>query len=159
MRTAPRVFDEEHKYNLVVGAGFEHSETIQNDRAKRENRIVIQATPRHRPGAGILLTDRNRIEFRWVDGVYDLRYRNQLMVDRALQFGALRFTPYASDELFYDRNHHSWNENHYAFGVQLPLRQSLMVDSYYLRQNCTTCSEDRVNVFGLTFNLYLGRRR
>jgi len=41
----------------------------------------------------------------------------------------------------------------------LPLRQSLMVDSYYLRQNCTTCSEERVNVLGLTFNLYLGRRR
>jgi hypothetical protein len=139
--------------------GYEYLRTTQNDQTKSENRIIIQATPRYIPGAGFLLTDRNRIEFRWVNGSYDARYRNKLTLDRHLRLKKLGFTPYASGELFYDRNHHSWNENQYAFGVQMPYKRHLMLDTYYLRQNCTTCSQDPLNVFGLTLNLYFGRKR
>lgn len=69
------------------------------------------------------------------------------------------FTPYATGELFWDRNHHSWNQNQYAFGVQLPYKRHLMVDTYYLRQNCTTCSEDPLNVWGVTLNLYFRSKK
>lgn len=151
--------DEENEHNLVIGAGYEYLRTTQNDKTKSEHRIIIQATPRYLPGAGFLLTDRNRVEFRWVNGSYDVRYRNKLMIDRHLKLQNFRFTPYASGELFYDRNHHSWNENQYAFGVQLPYRKRLMLDVYYLRQNCTTCSQDPLNVLGLTLNLYFRRKR
>jgi hypothetical protein len=151
--------DEENEYNLVLGVGYEYLRTTQNDKTKSENRIIIQATPRYTPGAGFLLTDRNRVEFRWVNGSYDVRYRNKLVIDRRLKVENFSFTPYASGELFYDRNHHSWNENQYAFGVQLPYRKRLMLDVYYLRQNCTTCSQDPLNVLGLTLNLYFRRKR
>lgn len=151
--------DEENKHVLVVGAGYEYLQTTQNDKTKRENRIIVQGTGRHHPGAGILLTDRNRIEFRWVNGVYDFRYRNQLTVNRGFRVNKFRFTPYASGELFWDRNHHSWGENQYSFGVQFPYRKSLMLDTYYLHQNCTTCSQQHVNVLGLTLNLYFKQNK
>jgi uncharacterized protein DUF2490 len=151
--------DEENEHYLVIGAGYEYLRTNQNDTTKSEHRIIIEATPRYIPGAGFLLTDRNRIEFRWVNGNYDARYRNKLVIDRRLKLYNFSFTPYASGELFYDRNHHSWNENQYAFGVRLPYRKRLMLDVYYLRQNCTTCSEDPLNVVGLTLNLYFRRKR
>jgi hypothetical protein len=151
--------DEENEHNLVIGVGYEYLRTTQNDETKSENRIIVQATPRYMPGAGFLLTDRNRIEFRWVNGSYDMRYRNKLTIDRRLKLQNFSFTPYASGELFYDRNHHSWNENQYAFGAQLPYKRRLMLDVYYLRQNCTTCNENPLNVWGLTLNLYFRRKK
>ncbi len=128
-------------------------------KTKNENRIIIEATPRYVPGAGFLLTDRNRIEFRWKNGSYNARYRNKLTIDRSLKVLNFNFKPYASGELFYDRNDHSWEENRYAFGVQLPYKKRLMVDTYYLRKNCTACSQDHLNVWGLTLNLYFRRKR
>ena len=151
--------DDENEHYLVLGAGYEYLQTTQSDKTKRENRIVVQGTGRHRPGAGFLLTDRNRIEFRWVSGVYDFRYRNKLALNRALRVNKFRFTPYAAGELFWDRNHHSWNENQYSFGVQLPYKTRLMLDTYYLHQNCTTCSQQHINVLGLTLNLYFRQKK
>jgi hypothetical protein len=127
--------DEEHDHTLVLAGGYEFLDTAQGDKKKREHRIIIQATPRYAPGAEITVTDRSRAEFRWVNGAYDVRYRNKVTVDRPFKARGFRFTPYASGELFYDRNHHSWNQNRYAFGVQLPYKKRLMVDTYYLRQN------------------------
>jgi Protein of unknown function (DUF2490) len=150
--------DEEHDHALVVGGGYEFLDTAQGDKKKREHRIIFQATPRYVPGADISISDRNQVEFRWVNGVYDVRYRNRLTVDRPFKLNGFRFTPYTSGELFYDRNHHSWNENRYAFGVQLPYKKRLMVDTFYLRQNCTTCSQNPLNVWGITLNLYFRRK-
>jgi hypothetical protein len=151
--------DEENEHTLVVGVGYEYLRTTQSDKTKIENRIIIQATPRYVPGAGFLVTDLNRLEFRWANGSYNARYRNKLTIDRGLKLLNFNFTPYASGELFYDRNLHSWKENRYAFGVQLPYKKRLMVDIYYLRKNCTACSQDHLNVLGLMLNLYFRRKR
>ncbi len=151
--------DEENEYNLVIGGGYQFVETKQNDSTKRENRLILQGTPKYILGGGFLLQDRSRVEFRWIDGKYNFRYRNKLTVNRPFEINKFRFTPYTSGELFWDRNHHSWDENQYAFGVQIPYKKLLMVDSYYLHQNCTTCSPASVNVFGVTLNLYFHRKK
>lgn len=151
--------DEENEHYLTFGVGYEYAHTTENDKIKRENRILLDATPRYIPGAGLLLTDRNRVEFRWVNGEFDVRYRNRLTIQRGFKLNKFHFTPYASGELFYDRNHHSWNENQYAFGVQLPYKRRLRFDTYYLRQNCTTCNPAHANVLGLTLNLYFRKKK
>lgn len=33
-------------------------------------------------------------------------------------------------------------------------KQRLSLDTFYLHQNCTTCSKQHINVLGLTLNLY-----
>lgn len=149
-----RDIDEENEHTLVLGAGYEYLQTDQNDQTRREHRIILQSTPRYLHDTGVLLQDRNRVELRWVAGNFSARYRNKLALQRGFKVDKVRFTPYASGELFYDGNHHSWNQNQYAFGVQLPYKKRLMLDAYYLRQNCTTCSQDPLNVFGVTLNLY-----
>lgn len=150
--------DEENEYYLVIGAGYEYLQTVQSGNTKHENRLMVQATPRHIPFAGLLFQDRNRVEFRWNNGTYDVRYRNKLSVNRAFKINKFRVTPYASGALFWDRKYHAWNENQYAFGVQFPYKHRLMLDTFYLRQNCTTCSQDPLNVWGLTINLYFNRK-
>lgn len=144
--------DSEEHYYVTVGAGYEHLQP------SGENRLVIQATPRYSPGAGFLLTDRSRMEFRWLKTSYDFRYRNKLAIQRSIKVGKLRFTPYASGEIYWARNLHAFNENQYAFGVQLPFRHGIMLDTYLQRQNCNTCSREKVNILGVTLNLFFGSK-
>jgi hypothetical protein len=146
--------DENKDHYLVFGAGYEYLHTVQNGSKEIENRIIAQVTPRVL-FAGVLLSDRNRTEFRWVNGAYDFRYRNKVVISDRLEKGTFRFTPYASGELYYDRNHDSWNQSQYGFGVQFPYRKLFMLDTYLLHQNCTSCSQNPVNMLGITLNFYL----
>ncbi len=148
--------DPDNENFLVAGVGYEYLRTIQSGQDKHEDRLAVEATPRFRPPADFLLTDRNRVEFRWVDGEYSTRYRNRFTIERDFRVRELRFIPYASAEFFYDVSKGSWSEEQYAAGFQLPYRKTLMVEAYFLRQNCDTCNPEHLNVFGLTVNVYFG---
>jgi len=152
--------DDEKNYVLVIGAGYERIFTDDNGKDTSENRFYIQGTPKHSvKKLGLLIQDRNRIEFRWVNDSYSTRYRNRLMIERPLRIDWFRFSPYSAGELFYDGQHRTWNQNLYKFGVILPYKKLLSVDAYFLRKNCTTCKEEHVNVFGLTVTLYFDLKK
>jgi len=159
LRERRHEIDDENKYNLVVGGGYEFIHTDQNGSMKREHRVILESSPKYLLPYKFLAQDRNRVEFRWVNSGYNFRYRNKVTVDRILRINQFKFTPYASGELFWDRNHHSWNENQYAFGGKLPYKKLFMLDLYYLHQNCSTCGEKSTNVFGISANFYFRRKR
>ena len=103
LRDRGHEIDDENKYNLVVGGGYEFIRTDQC--------VILESAPKYLLPYKFLAQDRNRVEFRWVNSGYNFRYRNKVTVDRILRINQFKFTPYASGELFWDRNHHSWNEN------------------------------------------------
>lgn len=150
--------DPENRYLATLAVGYEYIRKSKNGQPAIENRLIVQTTPRYSPGAGFLFLNRNRMEFRWNDGTYDFRYRFKLTGQHAFKVDRFHLTPYGSGELFWDRNHHSWNENQYAVGVQFPLKERFMLDTYVLHQNCTTCGQHSLNAFGVTANIYLGRK-
>jgi len=149
--------DPENKYLATWAVGYEYIRKSKNGQPSNENRLILEATPRYAPGAGFLFLNRNRMEFRWIDGSYNFRYRFKLTGQHAFKVDRFHFTPYGSGELFWDRNHHSWNENQYAVGVQFPFRRRFMLDTYVLHQNCTTCSQHSLNAFGVSANFYFKR--
>ena len=152
--------DPENQYLATLGIGYEHlRQKKRNGEPVDENRLIFEATPRYTPGAGFLFLNRQRAEFRWNGGVYDFRYRFKVTGQHAFKVDAFHFTPYVSGELFWDRNHHSWNENQYAFGVQFPFRGRFMLETYLLHQNCTTCGQHSVNAFGLSGHFYIGHKK
>jgi len=146
--------DPDKEHHLVVGGGYEFYRTIQSGKTKDESRLVIEAIPGFRPTAGFLVRDTNRVEFRWVNGVYSTRYRNRLKIERDFLLHGFRFTPYASAEVFYDGAKSSWNQEYYSAGVEWPYKRFLMLDTYYLRLNCPTCNPAHANVAGVTLNCY-----
>jgi hypothetical protein len=152
-----RDIDEDKNHTLPLAAGYEYVATTESGSETHEDRIVLDATPGFRPHAPFLIRDRNRVEFRWKDGQYSTRYRNRLQVEAGLRIGELRLTPYASGEIFHN-SAHDWYETQYTFGVQVPCRRLLMVDTYYLRQDCSSCTPNPVNVWGLTLNLFFRNR-
>jgi hypothetical protein len=146
--------DPDREHSIVLGAGYENLQTDQTSKSSSENRLVADFTARSRPPAEFLISDRNRVEFRWVNGEYSTRYRNRLTAERASRLGGLRFTPYLSAEFFYDWAHDSWNEEQYAAGFEWPYKNVLKLNTYYLRQDCTTCSPRDLNVLGLSLNYF-----
>lgn len=149
-----RDVDSDNKYVVSVGIGYEHIRKESIGQKSIEHRVMFDSIPRY-SFAKVLIQNRNRLEFRWLSNGYDFRYRNRLTVQRAFKIKQIKFTPYAWGEVFWDRRHHSWNENQYAVGVQMPVRRRFIIESYYLRQNCNTCGDEHVNAIGLTLNIFL----
>lgn len=156
LNLALRDIDEEDNHYLVLGGGYEYLHTIQGSKLTIDNTIIAFATP-HIQFSGFVLGDRNRVEFRWLNGVYNYRYRNKLGLIRQLQAGALRFAPYGSAELFYNSSRRTWNDREYASGVQFPYKSLLMLDTYWLHERCPSCTPSSVSMIGVTLNLYLRR--
>jgi len=148
-----RDIDSDKDHHLPLAAGYGYLETDQSGKFSHEDRITLDASPGFRPHATWLVRDRNRVEFRWKNGEYSTRYRNRLWVDANLHMGDFRLTAYTSAEAFHDSSH-GWYEAQYAVGLQVPYRRFLMVDAYYLRQDCNPCSPNPLNVWGLTLNLF-----
>lgn len=149
--------DAEH--SVVVGAGFEYLDTQQPNGDKYESRLVADGTFRNRPARTWLLADRNRVEFRWVNGVYSTRYRNRLTVQADLLADGLHLSPYASAEFFYDWGQDAWNEEQYALGVLWQARRRYSLALFYLYQDCDSCAPPFVNAWGATFTFFTGAER
>lgn len=151
--------DPDKEHTFLFGGGYEHLRTLQSGKTKYENRLVLEALPGFRPASRLLVKDRNRVEFRWVNGVYSTRYRNQLAFEYDLLIHKFRFTPYGSAEVFYDGAKSSWNQEQYIAGLQWPYKRLLKLDTYYLRQHCTTCKPAYLNVGGLSLSFYFGSKK
>jgi hypothetical protein len=76
-----------------------------------------------------------------------------------LRHHKFRYSPYATAEFFYSWATDSWDEQRYSVGVQWPYRNSWILDTYYLRQNCTGCSPAHLNVGGVSLSYFFGAQR
>jgi Protein of unknown function (DUF2490) len=146
--------DPDKEHYLVFGGGYEFLRTVQSGVVQHENRITMDATPGFRLSAGWLVRDRSWLELRWIDGKYSTTYRNMLTVERDFLVHDFRFTPYGSAEVFYEGPKHSWDQEWYTAGVQWPSKRLLMLDTYYRREHCDTCTPINWNVAGMTVNFY-----
>ena len=76
--------DKDNEYHLVLGGGYDFLRTEQSSGTRSEDRILAHFTPKYLLGFGIQAQDRNQMEFRWVAGQFDFRYRNKLTLSRQL---------------------------------------------------------------------------
>lgn len=118
-------FSPAYRYGSAQPPGRPHT---------REHRFFLDFTARAPLTKGFVLSDRNRIEFRRINGIESHRYRNKLQLERSFSIGDRKLTPYLSDEVFYDDRFHIWNRNRIYAGVRVPLNQHLTLDPYFLEQ-------------------------
>ena len=147
--------DKEHYF--LFGGGYEFLRTAQSGNVKHENRITIDGTPTFRVTPRYLVRDRNWVELRWIDGNYSTTYRNLLALERDFRAHGVRFTPYGTAEVFYDGPKHSWDQEWYTAGVQFPYKRSFMLETYYRREHCATCTPEDWNAGGITFHFFFAR--
>jgi len=113
--------DPDKKYTLVLGTVFETSKTTEAGESRTENKVAFDTWGRwafKKPK--ILVTNRNRLEFRWVNGDYHLRYRNWLFAERPIRINKYKVSPFVGAEPFWDQRYQKWNLFRFMGGVRLP---------------------------------------
>ncbi len=98
------------------------------DRLQHEHRVWLEGTARLPIGAGFGLSDRNRLEWRVLNGTLSERYRNYIRLDHAIH----QVTPYLAWEIFYDTRFHAWTKQREYIGARFPLRRHLWLDTSFL---------------------------
>lgn len=151
--------------HLILRAGYRYGRAIgNNDDGFREHRLLSEQILRKLLPGKLLLTDRNREDFRFVTGDFSFRYRNRVMIEREFQLNLplLRrrtITPYVSGEISFDTRFGVWNRNRYAVGIVQSLRRgpilrtllpkrAINLDLYLMRQNDSRSSPSHVNALG-----------
>jgi uncharacterized protein DUF2490 len=153
--------------HVVLRAGYRFGTSVgPTSEPFKEHRLLTEQTLRKLIPGDLLLSDRNREDFRFVNGDSSFRYRNRVTLEREFQlFKQRNITPYASGEIFYDTRYKTWNRNRLAVGVQTslrrgPLRKMLLpkrqviLDVYYMRQNDSRSNPAHVNAIGASLAFY-----
>ena len=153
--------------HVILRAGYRFGSAIGgNNDPFKEHRFLTEQTLRQLLPGGLLLSDRNREDFRFVNGDFSFRYRNRVTLEREFHlFKKRSITPYVSGEIFYDTRYSIWNRNRLAVGVQTSLRRGpvmkmvlpkrqIILDLYYLKQNDSRAGTQHVNAVGAALSFY-----
>ena len=120
-----------------------------------EHRGVLEATPRYPLSSGVLVSDRQRMDFRFIGGQYSWRYRNRLTFEKVFSVGHFSFNPYVRGEVYYDSRFDKWSRTELTAGSAFPITKHFELESYYAHQNDTGGSSNRtVDAIGVVVNLY-----
>jgi hypothetical protein len=140
---------------LLVRAGYLFSLARNGSTSATEHMLTYEMTGRlHLPGA-LLLSDRNRLDLRWVEGAFRWRYRNRLKLEKTFSVGRFELTPYAHGEVFYNIDQSKWTRIRYAVGSEWSITKRIILEGYFLRQNDWASVPQFVNATGLAVQVYL----
>jgi hypothetical protein len=154
--------------HLSFRVGYRYGSSLgDSDDPFREHRIITEQSFRKKTKWSIQLTDRNRQDWRWVNGDFSFRYRNRITAEKEFRLWGRPVTPYGSAEAFYDSRFSTFNRYRFATGVQytlrkhrsnepllLLLRKQRVLDIYYLRQEDTRSQPKHVNAIGISFAIH-----
>lgn len=152
LRNQPNLYRDRY---LTFRAGYRHDTSLTNNYGTSENRGILELTSRYRLPLQLIISDRNRGEFRFIKGQsFSTRYRNQFRIDRDIQRGWFECTVYIYDEIFYDTRYGLWTPNRYGFGVQFPVGRHTVLEPYCFHQNSSRSNPPHINALGFKLNLY-----
>jgi hypothetical protein len=100
-------------------------------------------------------SDRNRAERLIGLPGSPIRYRNKLAIERPV--GSGRFTPFVSDEVFYDFTQSEWTQNRLEIGVGTRLNRPLKLDTYYLEHSAHKSRPLSVHAIGVTLEIQIAK--
>jgi hypothetical protein len=146
--------DQSRSKFLMVRVGYLVSRPRNNSGTSTEHMATAEGTTRAQLPGGLLLSDRNRFDFRWVEGDARHRYRNRLKLERTFAIGRFQFTPYGHAELFYDLKPRDWSRLRYAAGAEFSITKRIVLEGYYLRQNTWASVPQFVNAAGTAVQFY-----
>jgi len=146
--------DQSRSKFLMVRIGYLISRPKNNSGTLTEHMATAEATARAQLRGGLLLSDRNRFDFRWVESDPRHRYRNRLKLERTFGIGRFQFTPYAHAEIFYDLKPRDWSRLRYAAGAEFSITKRIVLEGYFLRQNTWASVPQFVNALGTAVQFY-----
>ena len=144
--------DDTKSRPLILESGYR---LIKEPNSPSENRALESVTSHFPLVAGILASDRNRVDLDWKNGVFSWRYRNKLTLQRTFAIRSYHFVPYVAAEVFYESQYSKFSSTDLYAGCLFPVGKHVEFDSYYEHENDTGKSPNRQeNYIGLALYLY-----
>jgi Protein of unknown function (DUF2490) len=145
--------DESKNRFLLLRVGYRYLDSFSGD--PDEHRVVLEATPRYPLKGGVLVSNRGRVDARFIDGEYSWRFRSRLSVEKEFSFGPVRMNSYVRGELFYDSRFDKWSRTEWIGGAAFPLNRHVELEGYFDYQHDTGGDHNRkVYAIGTVLNLY-----
>jgi hypothetical protein len=147
--------DDAKSRPLVLSIGYRY---VPSPDKPTVNRLEPVATF-HLPSPGrMLVSDRNRFDLDWSNGIFTWRYRNRLTLERPFTIRSYHPAPYASAEVFYESQFGKLSTTALYAGCLFPLGKHVELDPYYEHENNTgKRPNQQVNAAGLVLNLHFWR--
>jgi len=145
--------DESKNRFLLVRVGYRYLDSFSDD--PDEHRVVLEGTARYPLTGGVLISNRGRVDARFIDGEYSWRFRSRLSVEKEFSLGPVRMNPYARGEVFYDSRFDAWTRTEWIGGAAFPLNRRVELEGYFDYQHDTGGDPNRqVYAIGTVLNLY-----
>jgi hypothetical protein len=142
---------------LVLETGYRY---LAAPDTPSENRIITAVTLNYPMGAGVSVSDRNRADLDWKNGIFKWRYRNKLTLDRTFSIRGYHFISYVAAEPYYESQYKKWSTTSIFAGCLFPVGKHVEFNSYYEHDNNTgKRPNQQVNSAGLALYLYLSLER
>jgi Protein of unknown function (DUF2490) len=145
--------DESKNRFLLLRVGYRYLDSFSGD--PDEHRVVLEATARYPLKGGVLISNRGRVDARFIDGEYSWRFRSRLSVEKAFSIGPVRMNPYVRGELFYDSRFDAWSRTEWIGGAAFLLNRRVELEGYFDYQHDTGGDHHgQVHAIGTVLNLY-----
>jgi len=140
---------------ITIRAGYRYKRSLNTEVPVNENRPTAEFILRWVFPEGVLMSNRARGEFRFVNGAFSWRYRDLLKFEKDFHMRHYAFTAYTSAEAFYNSSTDRWDRFRFTGGMLFPLGKRLAVEPYYTRQIATHSQPRNINALGLALQLHL----
>jgi len=137
---------------LILETGYRY---ITSPNAPPENRMEAIANFNFPLKAGFFVSDRNRADLDWKNGLFTWRYRNKLTIERTFRVHSYHLIPYVAAEPFYESQYQKWSTTDLYAGCLFPLGKHVEFDTYYEHENNTGNSPNtQQNYIGLALYMF-----
>ena len=144
---------------LWLRGGYQYSATPPSSKDPfKENMLVTEANARYYLPFEILLTWKNRFDWRINNGEFSTRYRPRLVLERDLHTEYLFFTATGFVEYFANFGNGTVNRLKTQLGFELRVTKKINYEMFWNHQFPNDPEIPEVDAFGMTFKLYLDKQ-
>lgn len=143
-------------YYLWFRIGYSYSNTPPSDGGNKDEQIIItQADSRYYLPGQIMMTLRNRFDWRFINSDFQPRYRPRLRFDKDVKSDYMTFDAYMYGEYYFYLNDNSQNRFRFCIGAEIRVLRFMNFETYYLYQFPNSPHVASVNAIGLGLLFYL----
>jgi hypothetical protein len=140
---------------MWLRGGYQYSATPPSaEDPFKESMIVTEANYRFYLPYSILLTSRNRLDWRFKSGEFNSRYRPKLMLEKDLHTEYLTFTASAFAEYFLNFGNSAVNRLRTQVGVEIKVFKRMNYEVFWNHQFAHQPEIQEVDAFGMTLKIY-----
>ncbi len=143
---------------LYLRGGYQYSATPSSaEDPFKESMIVTEANIRFYLPYAMLLTVKNRFDWRFNEGEFKSRYRPRLMVERDLRTEYLTFTASGFAEYYVNFGNPAVNRFRTQVGVEIRVFKRMNYEVFWNHQYANQPEIQEVDAFGMTLKIYLDK--